>query len=155
MPEELSQAKKITTHYKVRPGQKLPSRQSRHVSINLEDAFMEREFKLSEFAEQDNSSQLPIGRQQQHRSLPEHAYRNTSDLMVILQCLGPEGFFLERVVFPSEMLNFSCPKDSEVKIWTHGLYGPELLEIIRAEELLIREPDANPEQVGFSRFKSG
>jgi len=155
MPEELSQAKKITTHYKVRPGQKLPSRQSRHVSINLEDAFMEREFKLSEFDEQDNSSQLPIGRQQQHRSLPEHAYRNTSDLMVILRCLSPEGFFLERVVFPSEMLNFSCPKDSEITIWTHGLYGPELLEIIRAEELLIREPDANPEQVGFSRFKSG
>ena len=66
-------------------------------------------------------------------------YRNTSDRMVILRCLGPDGFFLERVVFPFEMLNFACPKDSEVKIWTHGLGGPELVETILVEELVINE----------------
>lgn len=65
------------------------------------------------------------------------SYRNGSDRMVILRCLGPEGFFLERVVFPFEMLNFACPKDSEVKIWTHGLGGPELVESLLADDLIL------------------
>ena len=65
------------------------------------------------------------------------SYRNGSDRMVILRCLGPEGFFLERVVFPFEMLNFDCPKDSEVKIWTHGLGGPELVESLQSDDLIL------------------
>jgi hypothetical protein len=64
-------------------------------------------------------------------------YRNTSDRMVILRCLGSQEFYLERVVFPFELLSFSCPAGSEVEIWTHGLGGPELLETIRCEELMI------------------
>jgi hypothetical protein len=67
------------------------------------------------------------------------SYRNGSDRMVILRCLGPDGFFLERVVFPFEMLNFACPKDSEVKIWTHGLGGPELVETYPIRELISEE----------------
>jgi hypothetical protein len=67
-------------------------------------------------------------------------YRNTSDRMVILRCVGPEEFFLERVVFPFEMLSFQCPPQSEVKIWTHGLGGPELVESIQTQELLIESP---------------
>lgn len=69
-------------------------------------------------------------------------YRNTRDRMVILRCVGPEQFFLERVVFPFELLSFACPPHSEVKIWTHGLGGPDLVETISAEELLVEpEPD--------------
>ncbi|MDM7952226.1 MAG: DUF1830 domain-containing protein [Cyanobium sp. CZS 25K] len=64
-------------------------------------------------------------------------YRNGSDRMVILRCIGPEQFFLERVVFPFELLTFQCPARSEVEIWTHGLGGPELLEAIGAHELLM------------------
>lgn len=67
-------------------------------------------------------------------------YRNTSDRMVILRCVGPEQFFLERVVFPFELLSFSCPPLSEIKIWTHGLGGPELVETIPAQELLLEPP---------------
>jgi hypothetical protein len=63
------------------------------------------------------------------------SYRNTTDRMVILRCCGPAEFFLERVVFPFELLNFQCPPQSEVKIWTHGLGGPELVESMPAEEL--------------------
>jgi hypothetical protein len=73
-------------------------------------------------------------------------YRNTSDRMVILRCVGPEEFFLERVVFPFELLSFQCPPQSEVKIWTHGLGGPELVESIQAHELLIESP-ASPAQL--------
>ena len=68
-------------------------------------------------------------------------YRNGSDRMIILRCIGPEQFFLERVVFPFELLTFQCPARSEVEIWTHGLGGAELLETIQADDLLI---EANP-----------
>jgi hypothetical protein len=51
------------------------------------------------------------------------------------------------VVFPFEMLNFACPKDSEVKIWTHGLGGPELVESMLAEDLILDSslPSMDPE----------
>jgi hypothetical protein len=64
-------------------------------------------------------------------------YRNGSDRMVILRCIGPDQFFLERVVFPFELLSFHCPLPSEVEIWTHGLGGPELMESVSARELIV------------------
>jgi hypothetical protein len=66
--------------------------------------------------------------------------------MVILRCVGPEQFFLERVVFPFELLSFQCPPLSVIKIWTHGLGGPELVETIQAQELLV-EPPSSPAQL--------
>lgn len=60
--------------------------------------------------------------------------------MVIVRCCGPDEFFLERVVFPFELLSFDCPSDSDVAIWTHGLGGPELIESFRAEELQLTQP---------------
>ena len=57
--------------------------------------------------------------------------------MVIARCLGPDQFFLERVVFPFELLSFQCPKESELEIWTHGLGGAELVETIPVTELLL------------------
>jgi hypothetical protein len=69
-------------------------------------------------------------------------YRNASDRMVIVRCCGPDEFFLERVVFPFELLSFQCPARTEVEIWTHGLGGPELIEALPAEKLSI-EPSAS------------
>jgi hypothetical protein len=69
-------------------------------------------------------------------------YRNGSDRMVILRCIGPDRFFLERVVFPFEVLTFNCPAHSEVEIWTHGLGGPELLEAIASHELIMESVPA-------------
>jgi hypothetical protein len=66
-------------------------------------------------------------------------YRNSSDRMVIVRCLGPEEFFLERVVFPFELLSFLAPADSVVEIWTHGLGGPELVESLDVAELLVEQ----------------
>lgn len=70
----------------------------------------------------------------------ECGYRNASDRMVILRCLGPNAFFLERVVFPFELLSFACPADSEVEIFTHCLGGPELLEAMPARTLRLDAP---------------
>lgn len=64
-------------------------------------------------------------------------YRNGSDRMVIVRCVTDDSFFLERVVFPFELLSFSCPPNAAVEIWTHGLGGPELLEAISAGDLAL------------------
>jgi len=64
--------------------------------------------------------------------------------MVILRCLGAGNFFLERVVFPFELLSFECPLDSEVEIWTHSLGGPEMVESFPSRELAIHEGGSCP-----------
>jgi len=68
-------------------------------------------------------------------------YRNGTDRMVIARCVGPESFFLERVVFPFELLSFDCPADTELEVWTHGLGGPELLESIPVNQLSLDDGD--------------
>ncbi len=80
------------------------------------------------------------------RLLQDCSYRNSSERMVILRCCGSQHFFLERVVFPFELLAFSCPPLSEIKVWSHGLYGPELLESFSSEQLLV---DVSPETPTF------
>lgn len=102
-----------------------------------------------------HAAQLPIGRQQQHRGLAEYAYTSTSDRLLILRILGPEGYYLERIIFPFEMLNFTCPNNCEVQIWTHGRGGTEVREIISAEDLRIKEPDATAEPIGSSWIEAG
>jgi len=73
-------------------------------------------------------------------------YRNASDRMVILRCIGPQEFFLERVVFPFELLSFCAPASASVQIWTHGLGGPELMESIDVGELTISIEPPNPSE---------
>lgn len=67
------------------------------------------------------------------------SYRNTTDRMMIVRCLGPDRFFLERVVFPFELLTFRCPGGAEVQVWSQGAAGPELLETTPAVALHTRE----------------
>ena len=57
--------------------------------------------------------------------------------MVIVRCIGPDEFFLERVVFPFELLSFLAPPESIVQIWTHSLGGAELRESIEVEDLCV------------------
>ena len=86
--------------------------------------------------------------------LQDCSYRNSSDRMVILRCCGSDQFFLERVVFPFEILAFACPPRSEVKIWSHGLYGPELLESLISEQLLAEGGGEEPAMDGHGMFPS-
>jgi hypothetical protein len=64
--------------------------------------------------------------------------------MVIARCFSGDTFFLERVVFPFELLSFSCPPDADLEIWTHGLGGPELLETIPVKDLVIETASSAP-----------
>ena len=61
----------------------------------------------------------------------EFSYKNESCRMVVLRCIGQSNFFLERVLFPSDILTFMAPNDSRVEIWGNELYGPKLEERIR------------------------
>ena len=81
-------------------------------------------------------------------------YRNSSDRMVIVRCIGPEEFFMERVVFPFELLSFLAPAEAVVEIWTHGLGGPELLESIDAAQLVVEAGAAEP-QLSVAETSSG
>ena len=61
----------------------------------------------------------------------EFSYKNEGSRMVVLRCIGPSNFFLERVLFPTDILSFMAPDDSRVEIWGNELYGPKLEERIR------------------------
>ena len=61
----------------------------------------------------------------------EFSYKNEGCRMVVLRCIGPSNFFLERVLFPTDILTFMAPKNSRVEIWGNELYGPRLEERIR------------------------
>ena len=115
---------------------------------------MKRELKLSGFDEQANGSNSPISRQQQHPSLAEHAYRNTFNCLTVLLCRGPE-FWLEKALFPFKDFRFQCPPECSVEIWGHGGVGPELLEAMGAEDLLIEEADTSVEPIGSSWIEAG
>jgi hypothetical protein len=71
-------------------------------------------------------------------------YHNASNQMVILRCIGPESFFLEKVVFPFEKWLFCCPPQSRIDIWSHGLVGAEQLDSIKAQDLLLPAELAAP-----------
>jgi len=76
-------------------------------------------------------------------------YRNSQDRMVIVRCFGADQFYLERVVFPFEILSFAAPADAELEIWTHGLGGPELLETVPVAELTSDSSSGSAEVVGL------
>ena len=61
----------------------------------------------------------------------EFSYKNEGVRMVVLRCIGPSKFFMERVLFPMEVFSFMAPYDSRVEIWGNELYGPKLEERIR------------------------
>ena len=68
------------------------------------------------------------------------SYRNNDDRMVILRCFGSDGFYLERVIFPFEVLNFVAPPEAEVEIWSHSIGSPELVATHPIRELAAPEP---------------
>ncbi|MEB3264086.1 MAG: DUF1830 domain-containing protein [Synechococcus sp.] len=72
-------------------------------------------------------------------------YRNRSNQMVILRCIGSAAFFHEKVLFPFEYWLFRCPSNSRVDIWTHGLTGVEQLDSINAHDLLLPAKTVTPE----------
>jgi hypothetical protein len=61
--------------------------------------------------------------------------------MVIVRARGVEAFFLERVVFPFEIMTFHCPRDGEVEVIMRTTAGNEQSEWVSAEQLLAGDSD--------------
>ncbi len=58
----------------------------------------------------------------------DFSYRNMTSNMVILKCIGPDRFFLERAIFPQEVFSSMAPEGSHLEIWGIESYGPNLEE---------------------------
>jgi len=67
------------------------------------------------------------------------SYRNCSERMRIIRCCGPGDFFLERVVFPFEVLTFHCPPASDVEVWARNSLGVVLTEQLSADAMAMQD----------------
>ena len=56
----------------------------------------------------------------------ECAYRNDSNKMVILKCIGARQFYREKVILPAELYVFNAPEDGRLEIWTMSGQGKML-----------------------------
>ena len=61
----------------------------------------------------------------------DFSYRNITSSMVILKCIGPDRFFLERAIFPQEVFSSMAPEGSQLEIWGIESYGPNLEQRLR------------------------
>jgi hypothetical protein len=67
------------------------------------------------------------------------SYRNATNRMVIVRARGEGAFFLERVVFPFEIMTFHCPLESDVEVVRRGVAGREERESLSVRQLLATE----------------
>lgn len=56
--------------------------------------------------------------------------------MLVVRVRGLSTYFLERVVFPFEVMTFHCPRESEVEVIMRTPGGLEEREWVAAEELI-------------------
>ena len=56
----------------------------------------------------------------------ECAYRNNTDKMVIVKCIGESHFYLEKVVMPKEMFWFEAPQEAQLELWLMSPQGQML-----------------------------
>ena len=61
----------------------------------------------------------------------DFSYQNSTPSMVILKCIGPDRFFLERAIFPQEVFSSMAPEGSHLEIWGIESYGPNLEQRLR------------------------
>ncbi len=64
----------------------------------------------------------------------DFSYRNITSSMVILKCIEPDRFFLERAIFPQEVFSSTAPEGSQLEIWGIESYGPRLEQRHRLSE---------------------
>ena len=72
----------------------------------------------------------------------DFSYKNITSSMVVLKCIGPDRFFLERAIFPQEVFSSMAPEGSQLEIWGIESYGPSLEQRLRitasnSEDLLV------------------
>ena len=56
----------------------------------------------------------------------ECVYRNDTDRMVIVKCVGDNNFYREKVVLPTEMFWFEAPQEARLEISKMSMTGQML-----------------------------
>ena len=56
----------------------------------------------------------------------ECLYRNESDRMVIVKCVGENNFYREKVVMPTEIFWFEAPRNARLELWKMSVSGQML-----------------------------
>ena len=51
--------------------------------------------------------------------------------MVILQCIGPDSFFIEKAISLQEIFSSMAPEGSHLEIWGMRTYGPNFQQRLR------------------------
>ena len=64
----------------------------------------------------------------------DFSYKNETSRMIIVRCVGDKSFFIEKVIFPSEIITFNAPKGARVEIWGNDLSGLHLEESMTVDE---------------------
>jgi len=72
----------------------------------------------------------------------DFSYRNVTSTLVILKCIGPDRFFLERAIFPQEAFSSMAPEGSRLEIWGIESYGPNLEQRLRVSANKEEDPIA-------------
>ncbi len=72
----------------------------------------------------------------------DFTYRNITSSMVILKCIGPDRFFLERAIFPQEVFASMAPDGSQLEIWGIESNGPNLEQRFRVSASDTQDPVA-------------
>ena len=72
----------------------------------------------------------------------DFSYRNITSNMVILKCIGPDRFFIERAIFPQEIFSSMAPEGSQLEIWGIESYGPNLEQRLRVSACKTEDPIA-------------
>ncbi len=57
-----------------------------------------------------------------------YSYKNESNKMVVLRCIGPKHFFIEKVILSSEIYSLIAPYGSRVEIWGNNKEGLHIEE---------------------------
>ena len=72
----------------------------------------------------------------------DFSYRNVTTSMVILKCIGPDRFFLERAIFPQEVFSSMEPEGAQLEIWGIESFGPTLEQRSRVSASKAEDPVA-------------
>ena len=75
--------------------------------------------------------------------MTDFIYRNPSDKIVVVRCIGPLNFFLEKAIFPFEIFTCSAPENTKVEIWGLESYGPKLEQRFRIHSEEKKLPNAS------------
>ena len=91
----------------------------------------------------------PVG-ENRHSGPNAGGDRNSRDRMVMLRCIGPQIYVLEKLIFPFETWTFDAPQQTDVELWCHGFGGAELLERMTSDQLQLLDGPEAAEQLQMS-----